>query len=93
MYPSQNFAISHREPAQFIPSGTHIWRGLSLRQWNGHCKPYRRVSEKRHADLSERQAMDEVVRKLWRQWGEFHGLPLSVCTVACLFGDSELEAV
>lgn len=60
-----NFSISHAEAKAHIPDGCSIWRGLTRRQWCGHCEPNPRVSFNWDREGGERAAMIACIRRLW----------------------------
>lgn len=73
--------IPQAEARNFVPEGSHVWRGNFAQTWNGHLKPYRRVSC-RWSLHGEHQALKLVLASLWRQYIELHGLAADACPYA-----------
>ena len=77
-------AIAQDEVNKFIPPYTSIGRGLVRCEWCGHCPPRQRISAA-WAEHTEHGAMTVIVRQLWTQWLQLHGLEDKDCPVADLF--------
>jgi hypothetical protein len=71
-------SISHAQASQFVPPGSSIWRGLTKGIWCGHCPPHKRV-QATWAEHGEEGAMREVLRMLWDQHLQKHGLTRADC--------------
>ena len=70
--------ISQDEAKAMAPPGCYIWRGLRTQTWNGHCAPRRRISSSL-LEMSDSQAMLNVLQRLWQQYLEFNGLGPEAC--------------
>ena len=69
--------MSQTEAKAMLPPGSSIWRAISHGAWAGHCPPFKRVSAP--WSLGEYDAMKHVIARLWRQYLEKTGRPLSDC--------------
>lgn len=72
-------SIPHAEAKGFAPPGASVWRGLTRGQWCGHLPPRRRVSASWFRSGGERQALDEVLKRLWLQFLDLRGLSKEDC--------------
>ena len=77
-------SISHDEAKQWIPPDCSIWRGLTRGEWHGHCPPYRRTSAP-WIRYGQDGAMRVVIKTLWVQYLDKHGLSASDCPIDDLF--------
>ena len=75
---------SHETASKFAPPDCSVWRGLTRAEWCGHCPPRKRV-QKSWTEYTEKGALREVLRILWKQWLALHGLEVKDCTVQGLF--------
>lgn len=75
--------IEQEKARKLCPPGSYVRRNLRDGGWAGHFAPYRRVSAlwAVHGELG---AMLHVLRLLWLQYLQHHGLPHSSCSVAGL---------
>ena len=67
------------------PPDASLWRGFNRGEYWGHCKPYSRVVASWTKHGSERNALQHVLRSLWKQSLEKHGLDTGKCPVQGLF--------
>lgn len=74
-YPS---SIEHSTAARFLPDGASCWRGLTRQEWCGHFPPNLRIHQK-WCVAGEAAALKGVIRRLWMQFAEHHGLEYPAC--------------
>lgn len=74
--------IEQGEARDFCPPCAHIWRSLLRGEWCGHVLLCKRVSASFHAYGSSEAALNECLKKMWRQWLEQNGMALSECPIA-----------
>lgn len=66
--------IDQSQARVLCPPGGHIWRANTGHAWQGHYRPYSRISRSWHLYGGNRQALVLVLQTLWRQHLEFSGL-------------------
>jgi hypothetical protein len=77
-------SISHEDAKQWIPPDSSIWGGLTRGEWHGHCPPYRRTSAP-WLRYGQEGALQVVIRALWTQHLDKHGLALADCPIEGVF--------
>lgn len=77
-------AITQREAKAFVPEGGKIWRSWCTGAWMGRWPPYGYHSRAWHTH-GHHNAATLVLRAVWRDFLDHHGLQDSACTVAGLF--------
>jgi len=71
--------IEQHEARIYVPPGASIWRGITGREtWNGHMPPRKRIFMSL-AEMGDRGAMLDVLKRLWKQYMELNGLTPECC--------------
>ena len=61
--------IDQKEAKQYMPPGSHIWRGNNRGRWYHHLPPHKRHVEKwANHDMNSVAAMHACVRHCWELW-------------------------
>ena len=77
--------VPFEEAKALKPPDASLWRGFNRGEYWGHCKPYSRVVASWAKHGSECNALQHVLRSLWRQSLEKQGLDTGSCPVLGLF--------
>jgi hypothetical protein len=81
--------IEQSEAKKYAPAGGFVWRANNGQSWQGHYRPYARVSKSWHLYGGNRNALILVLRELWMQHLEFVGERCPEdCLVVGLFSDA-----
>ena len=75
-------SIPQSDAKKWTPPGASIWKDNTRGGWCGHMPPRRRIGS--HEGI-ETASMEKVIRKLWSQFVEIHGLEISDVPVQGLF--------
>lgn len=79
-------SITQAEVEQYLPPSCSIWESRSrlVGGWNGHFVHNPRISCSDIMMGSHIAAAFSIVRQLWTQYLDYHGLDTSACPVAGL---------
>ena len=86
--PPKQYKLKHNmkqeEAKKTIPPGSSIWQNRVVPGWCGHVLGFSRCSAAFHIHGSQQKALEHILRLMWTDHLELHGLPKSFCPVAGL---------
>ena len=69
------------EAKKLIPVSSSIWQNRVVPGWCGHVLGFSRCSAAFHIHGSQQKALQHILRQMWTDHLDLHGLPKSFCAV------------
>ena len=83
--PGRTFKLKHNmkqeDAKKMIPPESSIWQNRVVPGWCGHVLGFTRCSGAFHIHGSQQKALEHVLRLMWQDHLDLHGLPKSFCIV------------